>query len=112
MISDLKGKEQLLNTVDWEKLEKEHSIVIEGNRAAVSSRRWLRSDKPLFTATAFLGTKAVDIKMEPHNNRRGSLIECDAGEILTESNIASQLKVFCMIILGEWDAAKRFVASE
>ena len=83
MIANLEGAEQFLNTVDWEQLEKKHSIVIEGNRATVSSRQWLRGDKPLFTATAFLGTKAVDIKMQPHNNHRGSLIECDTDEILT-----------------------------
>jgi hypothetical protein len=65
MIPNLKDVdwEQYIKKVDWEQLEKKHSIVIEGNKATVSARRWLLSDKPLFTAVAFRGTKAVDVKM-------------------------------------------------
>jgi hypothetical protein len=47
---------------DWERLEREHRIVIEANKASVSRRRLL-GDKDLFTATAILDTKVVDGKM-------------------------------------------------
>jgi hypothetical protein len=112
MNTTFKHAEQFLNTVDWEQLEKKHSIVIEGNRATVSARRWLLDNKPLFTATAFLGTKAVDIEMESQNGGPGPIVELDVSEILTESSVASQLEEICMIFLGEWDAAKRFVDAE
>jgi hypothetical protein len=114
MISNSKevGAEQYIKQVDWEQLEKKHSIVIDGNRATVSSRRWLSGDKPLFTATAFLGTKAMDIKMNSQSGRPGRIIEWDVDETLTESNVASELEIACMVMLGEWGAARKFVDAE
>jgi hypothetical protein len=114
MISNLKevGAEQYIKEVDWEQLEKNHKIVIEGDKATVSARRWPLGDKPLFTATAFLGTKAVDIKLNSRNGMPGPIVEWNANQTLTESTVASELEVICMIFLGEWDAAKRFVNAE
>ena len=114
MIQNLKevDGEKYIKAVDWEQLEKKHSIVIDGNRATVSSRRWLRGDKPLFTATAFLGTKAMDIKMNSQNGRPGPIIEWDVDETLTESTVASELEIACMVMLGEWEAARKFVDAE
>jgi hypothetical protein len=109
---NLKEAEQNLKEVDWEQLGKKHSIVIEGNRATVSARRWLFDDKPLFTAIGFLGTKAVDVKMNSQNGVPGPILEMDARETLTESNVASELEIVCMILLGEWEAAKKFVNAE
>ncbi len=96
MISNLKdvGAEHYIKEVDWEQLRRKHTIVIEGNRATVTARRTLLGDKPLFTATAFLGTRAVEIKMNSQNGRPGPLLEWDARETLTESNSASELEVF------------------
>lgn len=114
MIPTLKdvGAEQYIKEVDWEQLKKRHSIVIEGNRATVSVRRWPLGDKPLFTATAFLGTKAVDIKLMNHKGGAGHIVEWDVQETLSESNVTSELEVTCMIFLGELDAAQRFVNAE
>jgi hypothetical protein len=114
MIPNLKDVdwEQYLKKVDWEQLEKKHSIVIEGHRATVAARRCLLSDKPLFTAVAFLGTKAVDVEINSKNGVPGPIFEVDAHETLTESNVASELEIACMIILGEWEAAQKFVSAE
>jgi hypothetical protein len=37
------------------------------------------------------------------------IVEWNADEIFVEMNVASQLEEVCMIFLGEWNAAKRFV---
>jgi hypothetical protein len=114
MLPNLKdvSAEQYIKEVDWEQLGKKHSIVIEGYRATVCARRRLLRNKPLFTAIAFLGTKAVDIKMSAQNGRPGPTIELEVRETLSESKVASELEIICMIFLGEWDAAKRFVDTE
>jgi hypothetical protein len=46
--------------VNFERLEKKYGIVITGNKATAFKRGLFRS-KPLLTATAFLGTKAIDV---------------------------------------------------
>ena len=94
---------------DLEQLEKKYSIVIQANRATVSTRRWLLPDKPLFTATAFLGTKAVDVKMNSINGVPGLIFDMDCKETLTESNVAFQVEVICLFVLANWDAAQKFV---
>lgn len=109
---NFKEAEQHLKEVDWEQLEKKHSITIEGNRATVSARRRLLGNKPLFTAIAFLGTKAIDVRMNSQNGVPRPLFEFDAHETLTESNVADELEIVCMILLGEFDAARRFVNAE
>jgi len=53
--------------VNWEELEEQHRIVITGNMANVFARRLLGPDKLLFTAVAFLGTKAIDLEMRIPN---------------------------------------------
>jgi hypothetical protein len=55
--------EQALSEVNWEELEEQHRIVITGNMANVFARRLLGPDKLLFTAVAFLGTKAIDLEI-------------------------------------------------
>jgi len=114
MITNLKdlGAEKYISQVDWEQLERKHSIVIDGNRATVSARRWLLGNKPLFTAIAFLGTKAVDVKVNSQNGVPGPVFEFDAQETLTQSNVADELEIACMILLGEWEAARKFVNAE
>jgi hypothetical protein len=101
--------EEGLSRIDWEQLEREHRIVIEGNIASVWRRR-LFGDKPLFTATAILGTKAWDITRM--NCLPGRPLELDHEETFTESNVASELEPLCMIILAEWDIAQQVVNAE
>lgn len=67
------------------------------------------ADKLLFTAVAFLGTKAVDLQMLTQDGLRTSIIELDVRETLTELNVASELETVCMVFLGEWSAAQKVV---
>jgi hypothetical protein len=43
-------------------LEKKYDIVIEANKGTVSKRGWRLGGKRLLTATAILGTKAVEVE--------------------------------------------------
>jgi hypothetical protein len=104
--------EQAIKEIDWTKLEKQHRILIEGNQASVFARRWF-GDKLLFTAVAFLGTKAVDLEMHTENSGNfNSTLELDGDEKLTELNVAAQLETLCMIVLGGWAAAQKAVDAE
>jgi hypothetical protein len=96
---------------DWELLEKKHRIVIEANKASVSRRRLL-GDIPLFTATAILGTKVADIKMNSQSGVPGPIFDLDHDETFTESNVASELKPLCLFILADWDLAQKVVNAE
>ena len=104
--------EQAIGEVKWKKLEKRHRIVIAGNTASVFVRRWLFPDKLLFTVFAYIGTKAIDLKMQPQNGARSSVIELDADQTLTEVNVASELETLCMIFLGQWSAAQIQIEAE
>ena len=66
----------------------------------------------MFTATAILGTKAVNIELDSHKGVRGAILELDHEETFTESNLAAELEVICMIILAEWDIAQKIVDAE
>jgi len=108
-MTNLMESEQYIKQVDWEQLEKKHSIIIESNRATVSARHWLFGNRLLFTAIAFLGTKAVDVQMNSQHGVPGPIVELNARETLTESTVTSELEIVCRVILGELDAAQRFV---
>ena len=103
--------EKAIKEVDWEKLEKQHRILIAGNTASVFVRRWLFPDKLLFTAVAFLGTTAIDLKMQTQSGV-SAFLELDARERVTELNVEAELKAICMIALGEWSAAQKMVEAE
>jgi hypothetical protein len=92
-------------------LERKYRIVIEANKASVSRRRLL-GDMPLFTATAILGTKVVDIKMNFQNGVLGRIFDLDHDETFTESNVASELKPLCLFILADWNLAQKVVNVE
>lgn len=83
--------------IDWEQLKKKYQIVIEGNKATVAKRGW--GKKISFTATAFLGTKAVDVLFE------GLSIDLTAQEIFSKSNLESQLMMMCLFVAAEHEAA-------
>ncbi len=93
--------------IDWEQLEKRYRIVIEGNKATVSKRGWF--EKTLFTATAFLGTKAVDVLVSQGGCE--TALELDNQEIFTESNLEAELKVICLFVAADYEAANRYVAA-
>jgi hypothetical protein len=97
--------------IDWERLENKHRIVIEANKASVSRRRLL-GDMPLFTATAILGTKVVDVKINSQNGVPGPIFDLDHAETFTESNVASELKPLCLFILADWDRAQKSLNAE
>ena len=91
--------------VNWEHLEKKYRIVITGNKASVCKQGLLR-DKPVLTATGFLGTKAIDIEMNGHT------LELKTECVLTEANLASELKMYCLFALADWEMAQARVAAE
>jgi len=98
--------------VNWKRLEKKYSIVIEGNKATVSKRRWVLADKRVFTATAILGTKAVDVVMDSQNGLPGPIFDVEAEQTFTESNLESELKMICLFILADCEPAQKAVSAE
>jgi hypothetical protein len=67
---------------------------------------------PLFTATAILGTKVVDVKMNSQNGVPGPIFDLDHDETFTESNVAAELKPICLFILADWDHVQKSVSAE
>jgi hypothetical protein len=91
----------------WEQLEKRYDIVIEANKGTVSKRGGLLGGKRQFTATAILGTKAVEVKMDSRNGVPGPIFDVEAEQTFTESNLASELRMICLFMIAQWDAAQK-----
>ncbi len=106
--------EKVLRAPDfWEQLEKKYRIVIEGSKGMASERRWVLGDKPTLTATAILGTKAVEVKMNsPKNGVPGFLADVYAEQTFTESNLASELRKMCLFLLADWELAQKVLNAE
>ena len=86
--------------VYWERLEKKHNIVIDGNKATVSL-----GNKPLFRVKAILGTKAAELTLQCCGT---SDLELDVEhvEALTDANLASELNRVCLFILAQRELAE------
>lgn len=97
--------------MNWGHLEKKYRIVIEANKATVFKRAWLGRDRPFLTATAILGTKAVEVTMNPQNGVPVAEFDVEAEEAFTESNLESELRMMCLFLLAYWDAAQKTVNS-
>jgi hypothetical protein len=93
-----------MEQMNWEQLEKRYNIVIEGNVATVTKRGLFGFR--LLRATAVLGTKAVEVKVQD-----GSQHEVDHDATFTESNLADELKVVCLFTLAQWEMAQAQVAA-
>jgi hypothetical protein len=98
--------------INWKQLEKKYSIMVEGNKATASKRRRVLDDKRLFTATAIVGTKAVDVVMDSQNGVPGPIFDLEVAETLTDSNVESELKQICMFVLADYEAAQKAVIAE
>jgi hypothetical protein len=94
--------------VNWEQLEKRHSIVVEGNKATATRRGQLFGK--LLTATATLGTKAVEVAL--WTGTQVEQFDVDHTKKFTESNLTDELKTLCMILIAEWEMAQAQVAAE
>jgi hypothetical protein len=92
--------------VNWERLIKRYSIEIQTSRATVSKRGWSLGDKRVFSATAILGTKVAEVKMNSSNGMPGPVFDVDNAKTFTESNLATELRQICLFILAEYDAAQ------
>lgn len=103
------NKGRTLDASFWQQLEKQYRIAIEDNKAIVSKRRWGLRDKPTFTAKAILGTKAVEVTMNSQNGVPGPILDLDAEQTFTESNLMSELKQICLFVLAEWELAQNAV---
>lgn len=90
----------------WEQLESRYEIVIAANKGTVSQRRGLLSSRRLLTATAIVGTKAVEVKMESRNGAPGPIFDVEAEQIFTESNLESELRMMCIFLVADWDVAQ------
>jgi len=101
-------QEQLEKKVDWEQLEKRYSIVVEGNKATATRRGRLFGK--LLTATATLGTKAVEVAL--WTGTQVEQFDVDHTKKFTESNLTDELKTLCMILIAEWEMAQAQVAAE
>jgi hypothetical protein len=88
--------------INWEQLEKRYNIVIEGNKATAYRRGKLFGK--VLTATATLGTKAVEIAL--WTGTRVEQFDVDHTEKFTESNLADELKDVCLFTLAQRDMAQ------
>jgi hypothetical protein len=93
--------------INWDQLEKRYNIVIEGNVATVSKRSKLFGK--VLTATATLGTKAAELKL--WTGIEVAQLDADHTEKFTESNLAGELKKFCLFIIADWEMAQAQVAA-
>jgi hypothetical protein len=93
----------------WEQLEKKYRIVFEGNKATASERRRVLGDKPVLTARAILGTKAVEVEMNPQNGVPGFVDDVYAEQDFTELNLTSELRKMCLFLLAQWELAQTTV---
>jgi hypothetical protein len=93
--------------INWDQLEKRYNIVIEGNVATASKRSKLFGK--VLTATATLGTKAAELKL--WTGIEVAQLDADHTEKFTESNLAGELKKFCLFIIADWEMAQAQVAA-
>lgn len=93
----------------WEQLEKKYRIVIEGSKGMASERRWVLRDRPVLTARAILGTKAVEVEVNPENSAASLALDVNVDETFTESNLESELRKICLFVLAEWELAQTTV---
>jgi hypothetical protein len=96
-----------MEKVNWEQLEKEYNIVVEGDKATATRRGQLFGK--LLTATATLGTKAVELKL--WTGIEVAQLDADHTEKFTDSNLAGELKKFCLFIIADWEMAQAQVAA-
>jgi hypothetical protein len=96
-----------MDKVKWGQLEKKYNIVVEGNKAAAARRGQLFGK--LLTATATLGTKAVELKL--WTGIEVAQFDADHTEKFTESNLAGELKNVCLFTLAQWEMAQAQVAA-
>jgi hypothetical protein len=96
------GRRFQMDQMNWEQLEKRYSIVVEGNKATATRRGQLFGK--VLTATATLGTKAVELKL--WNGIEVTQLDTDHTEKFTESNLADELKDVCLFTLAQWEMAQ------
>jgi hypothetical protein len=100
--------QQELEQVNWVQLEKKYNIVVEGNKATATRRG--RVFGKLLTATAILGTKAVEVAL--WTGTKVEQFDVDHTKKFTESNLTDELKTLCMILIAYWEMAQAQVAAE
>jgi hypothetical protein len=93
--------------INWDQLEKRYNIAIEGNMATVTKRG--QSFGKLLTATATLGTKAVELKL--WTGIEVAQFDAAHTEKFTEPNLAGELKNVCLFTLAQWEMAQAQVGA-
>ena len=93
----------------WEQLETKYRIVIEGSKGVASERRWVLRDRPVLTARAILGTKAVEVEVNRQNSVASLALDVYAEQTFTESNLESELRKICLFVLADWERAQTTV---
>ena len=83
--------------------------MIEANKATAFKRGRVLADKPVLTATAIVGTKAVEVKMNSQKGLPGPIFDVEAEQTFTESNLEAELKMICLFVLADYDTAQKAV---
>jgi len=83
--------------------------VIEGSKGTAYDRRWVVRDRPVFTARAIVGTKAVKVEMSPQHSGAILALDVDAAQTFTELNVESELRETCLFVLADWELAQTTV---